>query len=232
MSSTDILMDQLFGEDGEQQEPPLDKESNQKNFNKTKRATNNLALINKTSFLEAIREESKTTRETVQKSHDYIREALVSLKKEIVSEVIQKLNPRLTELEELLKEVKNKIAVKNDENESESGSDESEIHEEEIQNEQQQQPENIPPAENERGEVQNRDRAPVNRGGEFVRNNRRGARENRGGRGRARDSRIFYLLRQLENEGFNRAPARERWSPYRENNYSNRNRYGGSSGRR
>ncbi|CAK5100225.1 unnamed protein product [Meloidogyne enterolobii] len=119
-------MEELFGENEQQENPPLDKESAQKKCAKPKKLPSNISLINQTSFLETIREESKSTRETVQNAHDYIREALISLKKEIVNDVIQELNPRLTEIEEILKEVKNEITAKNGEPESESDSDESE----------------------------------------------------------------------------------------------------------
>ena len=58
-----------------------------------------------------------------------IREAMISMKKEIVNDVLQELNPRLNELEDLLKEVKNDIATKNGEIESESDSENEEMEE-------------------------------------------------------------------------------------------------------
>ena len=221
-TTNEVNMEELFGENEQIENPPLVKESPQKKGAKPKKPPSNISLINTTSFLETIREESKSTRETVQNAHDYIREALISLKKEIVNDVIQELNPRLNEIEELLKEVKTEITAKNGEPESESDSNESEDDQEENRNEV-----NNQPAGNNRGEAPIRGRARVNRGGEGIRgNNNFRARESRGGRGSGRDARVFYLMRQLGKEGFGRANARDRWSPYQD--YS---RNGGSSRR-
>lgn len=104
MANIDEIMDVQQKED--QQQKPLNERENISKNPKNKNSSN-ISIINTASFLGKIRKEAQTTRETVQKSHDFIREAMISMKKEIVNDVLQELNPRLNELEDLLKEVKN-----------------------------------------------------------------------------------------------------------------------------
>ena len=104
MANIDEIMDVQQKED--QQQKPLNERENISKNPKNKNSSN-ISIINTASFLRKIRKEAQTTRETVQKSHDFIREAMISMKKEIVNDVLQELNPRLNELEDLLKEVKN-----------------------------------------------------------------------------------------------------------------------------
>ena len=206
-------MEQTPNEVGQQiqKEPLIDRENVPKTSGKIKN-NSNISIINHTSLLGVIQKEALATRETVQKSHDYIREAMLTLKKEIVSDVLQELNPRLNELEDLLKEVKNEIATKDGESDFESDSEhEAENPEEaEIQQENQQNP-----AENLRG-------------GEVEANNNRGRGRERRGRGqysRPRDSRIFYLLRQLDRER-GLEMANDRFRPYRPRERGENNRDG------
>ena len=103
MANIDEIIDVQQKED--QQQKPLNERENISKNPKNKNSSN-ISIIN-TASLRKIRKEAQTTRETVQKSHDFIREAMISMKKEIVNDVLQELNPRLNELEDLLKEVKN-----------------------------------------------------------------------------------------------------------------------------
>uniref|UniRef100_A0A1I8BC51 RNA-directed DNA polymerase n=1 Tax=Meloidogyne hapla TaxID=6305 RepID=A0A1I8BC51_MELHA len=154
-----------------------------------------------------IRKEALATREAVQKSHDFIREAMENMKKELVKDVIMELNPRFIVLEELLKEIKEDKKCESESGDSDNDNEEEE--EEEIHQENENTPaqqENQQPAQH-RGEENNR---------EIINNNHHGRRYNRG-RGqnarRPRDSRLFYLLRQIDRErGFD--TGYDRYRPY------------------
>ncbi|KAL7069891.1 hypothetical protein ACQ4LE_011194 [Meloidogyne hapla] len=203
MDNIDVEMAQIPKED--QQLKPLTDRENASKINKSKNP--NLSIINHTSFLGEIRKEALATREAVQKSHDFIREAMENMKKELVKDVIMELNPRFIVLEELLKEIKEDKKCESESGDSDNDNEEEE--EEEIHQENENTPaqqENQQPAQH-RGEENNR---------EIINNNHHGRRYNRG-RGqnarRPRDSRLFYLLRQIDRErGFD--TGYDRYRPY------------------
>jgi len=163
-------------------------------------STNNKKKNN--NLFEVIQKENEEIKEILKKTHDYIREAIVDQSKEVVAEILQQINPRLEEIENKLEEIKSEIrtiATSNEgEGESEAGGN---IEEEQVEQQQQ----NIqPPLQ----QNQNRQEARE------VVNGRGRAR----GNSRARDARMFYLLRQLDRErGFN-----DRYSPFRGNGGGNR----------
>nr|CAD2178901.1 unnamed protein product [Meloidogyne enterolobii] len=211
----------------QQQKPLMDRENALKN---AKSKSSNLSIINYTSFLGEIRKEGLSTRVTVQKSHDFIREAMETIKKELVKDILIELNPRFNILEELLKEIKEELPTKK--GESESGDSDNEDEEEEEEG-QQENRENPPPAqqENQRpaqphGEENNREVNNHNHGRRFYRGNGQNAR-------RPRDSRLFYLLRQLDRERGSDA-GYDRYRPYypRDRGEFNRNEYRGRNDRR
>jgi len=136
------------------------------------------------------------------KIEEKIIKAIVDQSKEVVAEILQQINPRFEEIENKLEEIKSEIrniATSNEgEGESEAGGN---IEEEQVEQQQQ----NIqPPLQ----QNQNRQEARE------VVNGRGRAR----GNSRARNARMFYLLRQLDRErGFN-----DRYSPFRGNGGGNR----------
>ncbi|CAK5074153.1 unnamed protein product [Meloidogyne enterolobii] len=227
-----INMEEPKEEQQTTKEPLMDRENNLvKNTSKAKNNSSNVSIINHTSFLALIQKEGKSTRETVQKSHDFIREAMLTLKNEIVGDVLQALNPQLSNFEDLLKEIKNEI-TNNEENNSDSISVNEEINNEEEMQENLENPAEILRG----GEANNREENATNREGNN--NNNRG----RGGRGRAqnrrsRDSRLFFLLRQIDRERGHEM-ARDRFRPYYprgrgdyNNNQYNNNNFRGRNNR-
>ncbi|KAL7073694.1 hypothetical protein ACQ4LE_003723 [Meloidogyne hapla] len=217
MAAFEMDVDALLADNNNEENlPPKDGENGIQKVS-TKNKKNN-------TLLENIQKESETTRETIIKVHDKIREALSSQQKAIVEEILQEINPRFLEIETSLNELK--IQLQNLSAESEALSDsvsvagleeEPPINEEPIQNAQQNIQQQAP-QENEqhirreaRGNEQQYRREARELG------NNRG--QPRGGR-RTRDARLFFLLRQLERER-----ANDRFNPYR----PGRGGYGGGN---
>uniref|UniRef100_A0A915MG31 Uncharacterized protein n=3 Tax=Meloidogyne TaxID=189290 RepID=A0A915MG31_MELJA len=162
------------------------------------------------------KKECQKVRETMINIHDKIREEMKEMKKEIVSEVLHSICPVLEEIKGTLNELVPKI--ENLENKSDSELSESEDEEEEKDPSRENKMEEQPAAHGNRGENIRENHAGTSR-----ENRGENARDNRGGnrgrpRGRARNSRLFYLLRQLENEQY-RNSTRGRYTPYQEENH-------------
>ncbi|KAL7079336.1 hypothetical protein ACQ4LE_001689 [Meloidogyne hapla] len=169
--------------------------------------------------LECTKSECQQVRETMINVHEKIKEEMKEMKQQIVSEVLHAICPVLEEIKSSIIDLGPKIA--NLENNSDSEPPESDEEEIPPQNLVEEQQNNARPN---RGEVRE------NRGPNLRENRGENARANRGGnhgrpRGRARDSRLFYILRQIQREQ-DRNPIRGRWPPYEDNHRNYRARDG------
>lgn len=185
-------------------------------------APSQIHLLNSTSFVGEVKK-------AVQISHDALIKHMESLKQQIVQEVtasvLQEINPRLFTMEENIARILDKVnapannnaELDDDDNDSNPSGDEEEEHDEDMAPV-------VPPA----NAVENR--APPERRQQMQQQQNGRPERGRGGGGRgfvqAHNSRMFYLLRQLEREQerrFNRPYYDRRQDNNRRNAYMDGN---------